>query len=79
MIQARLRDTMYSICVVLHFSHVFDTEKILADVLSLDPCNTVHIRSKIPLQIIFGTIFFFSFSDISNMIVSRLHDSIMSA
>ena len=25
--KSRLRDTMYHICVIIHFSHVFDTEK----------------------------------------------------
>ena len=54
-ILSRLHDTMYHICVTLHFSPVFDTEKkYLAEELSLDPWNIGCICSKFPFQINFG-------------------------
>ena len=53
-ILSRLHDTMYQICVKLHYSHVFDTEKkYMAEGLSLNPCNTGCIRFKFPFQINF--------------------------
>ena len=48
--------------MILHLREVLDTEKkYLADVLSVDPCNTVCMHPKFTLQIIFGANSIFSF------------------
>ena len=86
--KSRLRDTMYHICMILHFSHVFDTEKNLAEGLSLDPCNTECIHSKFSFQINFGAkknSYFFSTLELLkflkyhiSVIVSRKPDTLYS-
>ena len=54
-IVSHLHDTMYHADMILHLKEVLDTEKkYLADVLSLDPYNTVCVCAKIPFQIIFA-------------------------
>ena len=68
---SRRRDTSFE----ARFRH---RNKYLADVLSLDPCKTVCIHSKIPFQIIFGAkIFSYFFLNLEYLKCIKYHVSVI--